>query len=142
MRRLCLAALLLLLISGCGEEASREGGATGSSPPPPGQTPPSPPVAPTVITEVDSGETITLAPGAETPLRLSAEYLWGEPVVSGEVVELVRVDYFRDPGYYEWMVFAQQPGAATVAVHGDPVCRDPDGCPVEPLDLQVEIVVE
>jgi predicted secreted protein len=150
VRRLCLVALLLLLISGCGEEASREGGATGSSPPPPGmtslsppgQTPPPPPVAPTIIREADNGETITLAPGSKTLLRLSSEYLWGEPVVSGEAVQLVRADYFQDPGYYEWLVFAERPGAATVAVQGDPVCRDPEPCPPAPFHFRVEIIVD
>jgi hypothetical protein len=142
VRRLCLVALLLLLISGCAEEASREGGATGSSPAPPGQTPPSPPVAPTMIREADIGETITLAPGSKTLLRLSSEYLWGEPVVSGEAVQLARADYFQDPGYYEWLVLAERPGAATVAVQGDPVCRDPEPCPPAPFHFQVEIIVD
>jgi hypothetical protein len=117
---LCIVALLALFADGCGEEAAREPGA---SPTPP------PRAAPGVITEADSGESFTLAQGAETNLRLTSDRSWSEPTVSGEAVELTRVDYFQDPGFSEWVVQAVGPGTATIAARGGP------------LRFQVEIVV-
>ena len=130
---LCVIALLAVLVDGCGEEASREGGA--------GETAPPPRAAPQTITEVDSGESFTLAPGSETRLRLSGEYVWSEPTVRGDAVELARVDYFQDPGFSEWMVVAVQPGTATIAARGTPACAGRERCPDAPLRFQMEITV-
>ena len=130
---LCVIALLAVLVDGCGEEASREGGA--------GETAPPPRAAPQTITEVDSGESFTLAPGSETRLRLSGEYVWSEPTVRGDAVELARVDYFQDPGFSEWTVLAVQPGTATIAARGTPACAGQQRCPDAPLRFQIEITV-
>jgi predicted secreted protein len=129
---LCLAALLAALANGCGGEAPREGGA--------GEPGPSTP-APSTITEADSGETFTLAPGSETSLQLSGQYVWSEPTVRGDAVQLTRVEYFQDPGFSEWMVSAVQPGTATIAARGTPDCAGQAGCPEAPLRVQLEITV-
>jgi hypothetical protein len=134
-RLLLYVALVAVLVDGCGEDASREGGA--------GETAPSPPrAAPQAITEVDSGESFTLAPGSETRLRLSGDYLWSEPKVRGPAVELAPVNYFQDPGFSEWAVLAVRPGTATIAALGTPpACAGQERCPDEPLGFQIEITV-
>jgi hypothetical protein len=130
---LCVGALLAVLVDGCGEEGSREGGA--------GETTPAPRAAPETITEVDSGESFTLSAGSETRLRLSGEYVWSEPTVRGDAVELARVDYFQYPGFSEWAILAVQPGTATIAARGTPACAGQDRCPGAPLRFQVPITV-
>jgi hypothetical protein len=129
---LCVA-LLAMLVDGCGEDASREGGA--------GETALPPRAAPQAITEVDGGKSFALSPGSETRLRLSGEYVWSEPTVRGDAVELARVDYFQDPGFSEWTVLAVQAGTATIAAHGTPACAGQERCPDEPLRFQVDITV-
>jgi hypothetical protein len=131
---LCVVALLAVLVdAGCGEEAPREGGA--------GETAPPPRAAPQTITEIDSGESFTLAPGSETRLRLSGKYGWSEPTVRGDAVELARVDYFQDPGFSEWMLRAVRPGTATITAYGTPACAGQEPCPDAPLRFQLEITV-
>jgi predicted secreted protein len=127
-----VVALLALFLDGCGEEGSREGA---------GETAPPPRAAPQTITEVDSGKSFMLSAGSETRLRLSGEYVWSEPTVHGDAVELTRVDYFRDPGFSEWAVRAVQPGTARIAARGTPGCAGQEGCSDEPLRFQVEITV-
>jgi hypothetical protein len=124
-------ALLAVLAEGCGDEVPRERG-TGATPPPAAAP------APATITERDSGASFTLAAGAETSLRLSGVYEWSEPTVSGDAVQLARVDYFQDPGFTEWVVQAVSAGTATIAARGTPACA---GCPDTPLRFQVKIVV-
>jgi hypothetical protein len=126
----CVVALLAVLADGCGEE-SREGGA--------GETAPRPRAAPQTITEADSGEAFTLAPGSGTRLRLSGKYVWSEPIVRGDAVQLTRVDYFQDPGFSEWTVLAVRPGTATIAARG--TCAGQERCPDAALRFQVEITV-
>jgi hypothetical protein len=125
--------VLTLVVDGCGEEASREGGAA--------ETDPARRAAPQTITEVDSGESFTLTPGSETRLRLSGQYVWSEPTVRGDAVELARVDYFQDPGFSEWTVLAVQPGTATIAARGTPACAGQEPCGGAPLRFQLEITV-
>jgi hypothetical protein len=130
---LCAVALLAALAGGCGEEASPEGG-TGEAAPPPD-------AAPQTITEIDSGESFTLSPGSETRLRLSGQYVWSEPTVRGDAVELARVDYFQDPGFSEWTAHAVRPGTATIAASGTPACAGQERCSDQPLRFQIEITV-
>jgi len=132
-RLVCVVALLAVLVDGCGEDASREEGAWGTTPPPR--------AAPETITEVDGGESFALSPGSETRLRLSGQYVWSEPTVRGDAVELARVDYFQDPGFSEWTVLAVRAGTATIAARGTPACAGQERCPGEPLRFQVEITV-
>jgi len=98
-------------------------------------------IDPEAITDSDSGGTFTLAAGTETSLRLSSEYVWDEPVVDGDAVELGRVDYLQDPGFSEWLVQAERPGTATISALGEPACAGEDGCPDTPLRFQVTITV-
>jgi hypothetical protein len=129
----CVVALLAVFAAGCGEEESRQGGSE--------ETVPSSRAAPQTITEVDSGESFTLFPGSETRLRLSGRYVWSEPTVRGDAVELARVDYFRDPGFSEWTVLGVRPGTATIAARGTPDCAGRKRCPDGPLRFEIEITV-
>jgi hypothetical protein len=76
------------------------------------------PEAGAAITATDSGREFALAPGGETSLRLSSEYLWSEPVVEGDAIELSPVDYLQDPGFTEWLVRGLRPGTATISSLG------------------------
>jgi predicted secreted protein len=131
-----IALLVLALLSalgGCGDDALQEAD-SGEAPAPPRE-------APGVITDADAGASFALSPGSETTLRLSGDYLWSEPLASGGAVQLVRVDYFQDPGFSEWVVQAVRPGTATVAAAGRPACAGEDGCPDEPARFEVTITV-
>lgn len=97
--------------------------------------------APESITADASGETFMLAPGAETSLRLSSEYVWDEPVVSGDAVELSPVAYLQDPGFSEWLVRAVGTGSATISSLGTPACAGQHDCPDEQFRFQVTITV-
>jgi hypothetical protein len=123
----CVLVLVALLAEGCGDEPARER-ETRATP-----TPASAP-APATITERDSGASFTLAPGAETNLQLSGDYEWSEPAVSGDAVQLARVDYFQDPGFSEWVVLAVSAGTATISARGTRGSGPP-------LRFQVKIVV-
>ena len=130
MRR--LIPLLVLALAACG------GDGAGSSEPDTGTAPAD---APDAITAADSGESFALAAGAEVSLRLTSEYLWGEPVVEGDAVELARVDYLQDPGFSEWVVRGARPGTATISSLGEPACAGQHGCPDESARFRVTITV-
>lgn len=125
-----LVPLVVLVLMACGGESGE--GRTGAQETGPG---------PGAITAADSGETFALAPGAETSLRLSSEYVWSEPVLEGDQVELSRVDYLQDPGFSEWLVRGVRPGTATVSSVGTPACAGQHGCPDEAVRFQVTITV-
>ncbi|HXV34659.1 MAG TPA: hypothetical protein VD769_11670 [Gaiellaceae bacterium] len=133
MTRVALCALLLLpAFAACGGDgpgAPETGG---------GSVPDAPPEA---ITAADSGRSFALDAGAEVPLRLSSEYLWSEPQVEGDAVELSRVDYLQDPGFSEWIVLGVTPGTAAVSSLGEPACAGQHGCPDEPVRFLVTITV-
>lgn len=129
----CAAAIVPALLGACGEDAPVDEGA--------GESAPAPKQAPLVVTEADSGAELRLPAGGETTLRLTSDYVWSEPAVRGEAVTLARVDYFRDPGFAEWVVMAQAPGRAVVSATGEPACAGQEGCPDAPLEFQVTIVV-
>jgi predicted secreted protein len=105
-------------------------------------TAPPPHAAPQTITEADNGASFTLSPGSGTSLRLSGQYVWSEPTLRGDAVELARVDYFQAPGFSEWAVLAVRPGRATIAARGNPQCADQEPCPDRPLRFEIEITVE
>jgi hypothetical protein len=124
--------LVVLALAACG----------GNGPAPPeADTRSAPAEAPEAITAADSGGSFTLAEGAEVPLRLSSEYVWGEPAVEGGAVELSRVDYLQDPGFSEWIVRGAEPGTATISSLGEPACAGEHGCPDEPVRFRVTITV-
>ena len=137
IRELCCAvALVPALFGACGEDAPvGEGGGESTKPASP------PKQAPQVITEEDSGSTVMLPVGGETNLRLSSAYVWGEPAVRGEAVQLARVDYLRDPGFSEWVVMAVAPGKATIVAAGEPACSGQEGCDDTALVVEVTITV-
>ena len=95
----------------------------------------SPEPAPAVVTQADDGRLISLAVGAEVPLRLDSSWAWDHPAVDGDVVTLTQVDYFADPGFTEWIVTAAQPGDAVVTAAGAPNCGDDSGCP--PMEVRI-----
>lgn len=98
--------------------------------------------SPHVLTEADSGATIALPTGGETSLRLSSDWVWSEPVVDGDAVQLATVNYLQDPGFSEWVVTAVAPGEATITSSGTAACVGQDGCAGGPQDFQVTITVE
>jgi predicted secreted protein len=137
--RVAVLALVLLPLAACsGDEApgpAEEPSPSTSEPAPPRQSP-------QVLTEVDSGATIALPTGGETSLRLSSDWVWSEPVVDGDAVQLAPVNYLQDPGFSEWVVTAVGPGEATITSSGTAACAGQDGCAVGPQDFQVRITVE
>jgi predicted secreted protein len=104
-------------------------------------TAPPPRAAPQTITEADNGASFTLSPGSGSSLRLSGQYVWGEPTLRGDAVELTRVDYFQDPGFSEWAVLAVRPGTATIAALGSPQRADQEPSPDWQLRFEIEITV-
>jgi hypothetical protein len=136
--RVALLALAVLALAACSEdEASgpaEEPASTGA-----GQEPrPSP----QIVTEADSGAAFSLPLGGETTLRLSSDWVWDEPVVDGDAVSLAVVNYIQDPGFSEWVIVADTPGAATISSTGKAACAGQDGCADGPQDFQVRITVE
>ena len=67
--------------------------------------------------------------------------MWEEPVVDGDAVQLVTVNYLQDPGFSEWVVMAVAPGEATITASGRAACAGQDGCADGPQDFQVTITV-
>jgi hypothetical protein len=137
IRELCCAvAIVPALLGACGEDApvGEQGGESTAPAPPPTQ-------APQFITEEADGSTLMLPVGGETNLRLSSEYVWGEPLVRGEAVQVARVDYLQDPGFSEWVVTAVAPGKATLLAAGEPACSGQEGCDETALTVEVTIAV-
>ncbi|WP_351233108.1 hypothetical protein [Streptomyces sp. NPDC002133] len=95
---------------------SGSGSPPGSPSDSPSPSSPAPP--PTVLTEADSGLTVTLAVGATVPLRLDSRLRWETPSTSGRAVTLVPVAYESDPGYREWELRAERPGETVVRTTG------------------------
>lgn len=133
-------ALVLLPLAACsGDEAS---GPAEEPSPSTSEPAPAPRQSPQALTEADSGATIALPTGGETSLRLSSDWVWSEPVVDGDAVQLATVNYLQDPGFSEWVVTAVAPGEATITSSGTAACAGQDGCAVRPQDFQVTITVE
>jgi hypothetical protein len=89
------------------------------------------------ITYLDSGKSFALARGGEATLRLSGRWAWSYPRVSSRSVELVPVEYFRDPGFSEWIVPTAR-GSATIRSATKPGCT---GCTLRARTFVVTIVV-
>ncbi|GAA4893035.1 hypothetical protein ACFPM3_16875 [Streptomyces coeruleoprunus] len=104
------------------EPAPSPTGATAApapTPPPRSTETPGEP-APRVLTEADTGSTVTLAPGDRTQLRLTARHRWEGPAVTGDAVELVPVLFETDPGYAAWDLHAVRTGRAVVTATARP----------------------
>ena len=91
-----------------------------------------PPPAPALVSQAQSGKTYGLAPGRETALRLSGRWGWTPPRASGRGLELIAIEYFRDPGYHEWRVVAVARGTFTIRSRGTPGCT---GCGLAPRSV-------
>jgi hypothetical protein len=73
-----------------------------------------------VITAAKSGRTFTITRGVHATLRLSHQRRWTRPVVTGNAIRLTQVNYFRDPGFDEWMVSAIHDGRSTITSGAGP----------------------
>lgn len=82
-------------------------------------TPPAPP-APTVLTQDDTGRTVTLPLGDTLQLRLSGPWQQATPAVEGKAIVLVPVDHETDPGFRAWDVRATGRGEAVLHTAGGP----------------------
>ena len=83
---------------------------------------PAPP-APAVLTQDDTGRTVTLRLGDSTQLRLSGRWREATPSVDGTAIVLVPVDYEADPGFRAWAIRAAGPGEAVLHTSGPPGLR-------------------
>jgi hypothetical protein len=114
---------------------------------PPGEEPtprpgtPSPLEGEVVITERDSGEHVRVTTAARPVLRLDSAYLWEEPRIEGDPIELVRVDYFQDPGFFEWELRPAGPGTTVIRSSGERDCPPGSPCPEEPFEFEVILTV-
>jgi predicted secreted protein len=137
--RVALLALALIPLAACADD---EGSSPAGEPAGTSEPAPAPQQSPQVITEADSGAAYALPMGSETSLRLSSDWVWEEPVVDGDAVQLAPVNYIQDPGFSEWLVTAVAPGEATITSSGTAACAGQDGCADGPQDFQVRITVE
>lgn len=117
-RRLCAGALGALLLGGCGGC-----GAAGGAPPSGGASP----TPSQILTEADTGTTVSLAVGETAALRLSSGYTWSDPQVSGGAVRVAARPVTA--AYHEWTVTAVARGTATVMSGGRVACSPGDVCP-------------
>ncbi|MDF3146602.1 hypothetical protein, partial [Streptomyces sp. T21Q-yed] len=79
--------------------------------------------APAVLTQDDTGRTVTLPVGDTTQLRLSGRWRDATPTVDGTAIVLVPVDYETDPGFRAWDIRAAAPGEAVLHTTGHPGVR-------------------
>ncbi|MFE7270911.1 hypothetical protein [Streptomyces sp. NPDC057623] len=92
---------------------------TPTAAPTPAPATPVPP-APAVLTQKDTGRTVTLPLGDATQLRLSGRWRAATPAVDGTAIVLVPVDYESDPGFRAWDIRAASPGEAVLRSTGGP----------------------
>jgi predicted secreted protein len=93
------------------------------------------------ITELDSGQTFSVAPATQATLRLSNQYVWEAPRVRGTAIALEPVSYIRDPGYSEWKIQVVRSGTANISSAGTPNCMTGSLCPVASKQFEVTIEV-
>ncbi|MGW9131570.1 hypothetical protein [Streptomyces sp. NPDC055681] len=132
---MCRAAVVTLILgvaaaacTGTPESAPGGGGTTessaGSSPPaspsPSRTSEPGPSASTSILTEGDSGRTVTLGRGGTVQLRLSGRWRWEAPSVGGDSIVLVRLDYESDPGFRAWEVRAVHLGDSVIRANGRP----------------------
>jgi hypothetical protein len=92
-----------------------------------------------VLTEEDDGASFLLRVGETATLRLAGDWAWEEPVVEGDAVALVPVDYESDPGFAEWLVEAATAGTSVVSAAGEPSCAEPSECPARRVSLRFQV---
>jgi hypothetical protein len=108
---LCLATFVAILVvmTGC----------SGASGPPTASCQGASPSGPKrVISEVDSGHCFNLALDRTAELRLTETSRWSEPTLSGDAIELIRVNALVDPGYSAWEVRGIRSGTSTISASG------------------------
>ena len=76
------------------------------------------PPSPGFLVPEDAGPW-TMAVGERTSLRLDGARSWSEPVVEGDAVALIPVDFESNPGYTQYDIAARVAGEATITVDGD-----------------------
>lgn len=96
--------------------------------------------APAVLTEADGGRTFRVARGDQPHLRLSNQYVWTAPRTTGPI-QLVPIEFFRDPGYREWTITSSGSGTATIRASGAPNCTPGTACRLGPAAFAVTLVV-
>jgi len=96
--------------------------------------------APDVITEAFDGAVLVVQVGEERTLQLDSTWAWDIPVLDGPGLELTPVDYLLDPGYFEWIVTAVEPGTVHLTAVGSPNCDDAARCP--PTEVAMTFAVE
>lgn len=136
--RVVVPVAALTVVAGCAAQPGRGEG--------PGRSPEAP-ASPTVeedvliITEADSGGRFLVSLDARVLLRLGNEYVWEEPRAEGRSVELIRVDYFQDPGFSEWEVRPTQPGTTVITATGMRTCPPGAPCPEDAFAFDVAVTV-
>ncbi|WP_338492120.1 hypothetical protein [Streptomyces sp. SJL17-4] len=101
-------------------------GSTPTPTPAPATSTPAPATStagPAVLTQDDTGRTVTLPLGDTTQLRLSGSWRTATPAVDGTAIVLVPVDFESDPGYRAWDVRAVGPGEAVLRTAAQPGLR-------------------
>src|SRR5713101_2503470 len=107
--RLAVCIAILVVMAGCGGESgsstsSCQGiSASGTKP---------------VVTEVDGGRCVKLAVGGSAELRLTENYRWSAPQLSGDAVELIPIAFLRDPGYSAWEIRGMRSGTSAISASG------------------------
>ena len=91
-----------------------------------------------VVTEIDSGRCLRLVMGQTAELRLKGTYRWSTAQASGEAVELVPIEFLRDPGYSAWEVRAVRPGTSAISTSGTCAVT---GCAKPTLAFKLTIAV-
>ncbi|MGH2718809.1 MAG: hypothetical protein ACRDJU_09545 [Actinomycetota bacterium] len=89
------------------------------------------PMCPQVITNRDSGKTITMVVGTCATLELDNGLTWSAPVSSSSAVQLFfpPVPAGSTVATEEWFLRAAHQGVATVTSLGRPACTTPGQCP-------------
>ena len=89
------------------------------------------PMCPQVITNRDSGKTITMVVGTCATLELDSGLVWSAPMSSSSAVQLFfpPVPVGSTVATEEWFLRAAHQGVATVTSLGRPACTTPGRCP-------------
>ena len=103
-------------------------GTPGPNPTATGPAPATPPGVALVITQADSGQTVTLARGSTAELRLGNGLTWSNLSVAGGAVTIAPEALPTDAGYQGWRLTAVAPGSVVVTATGRQTCRAGELC--------------
>ena len=93
---------------------------------------------PVTITQADSGKTFRVSLHRHATLHLSGRWTWSTPVVQGRAVDLIQVNYFKDPGFSAWTIDPAFRGTVHIRSVGRPACRT---CALKIRRFAVTVVV-